>query len=325
MAIDQRLLPMLVFLFSAAPLASLYALIGWAVWGSNGHSFLHVTYSSDPNSPFATVLHNSNATLEDLWSALFQERLTTTGASTTTPSNHNHVDTAFLMASGGIPHVRMQHWTILIPWLLSLILGFVVPCVLTLYSHVQRRRRNNHRGGRDNYLYNEVMDRFDRKVPRERRLNRILKSLQDFKKTLLPDDFLHLTGTSISDTVEKSQAVFDLRNVDESDNDESPREEGEEGTKLLMLPKPGYRLGDLLATVDDNKKYCRTVENMCPICLTQYVPGDSVVWSINPKCKHIFHETCLSSWLARKRKNPQCPCCRQLFLEAYQNEEKQSS
>jgi len=318
MAIDQRLLPVILFLFSAAPLASLYALVGWAVWGSDGHSFSHVAHSSDPNSPMSMVLQNANATLEELWSAIFQERLAmATGVASSSTTTH-HADTAFIMASGGIPHIRMKHWAIVAPWLIAVILGFVVPCVLSINSRIQRQRRRRHRsGGRSNDIYddNEWSARFDLKNRRKRKLKRIINSLQDFKKVLIKDDFLDDKSCPSQTDEDKEYKDENMVVADDSSN----QEEEEEGTKLVMLPKPGYRLVDLLSIHGDDKtNHCRAVENLCTICLTQYIPGDSVVWSINPRCNHVFHETCITSWLARKRKHPLCPCCRQPFLTAQQ-------
>jgi len=226
------------------------------------------------------------------------------------------------MASGGIPHIRMQHWTILAPWLIAVILSFVVPCVLSIYSRIQRRRRHHHRGGRDNDPDDdEWSDRFDRKIRRKRKLKRIVNTLQDFKKILKQDDFLNdksCPSQADEDNEYKDEIVSGDHDVVVAD-DSSNQEEDEEGTKLVMLPKPGYRLADLMSTDEDDKTtHRRTVENMCTICLTRYIPGDSVVWSINRRCNHVFHETCITSWLARKRKHPQCPCCRQPFLKEQQ-------
>ena len=62
----------------------------------------------------------------------------------------------------------------------------------------------------------------------------------------------------------------------------------------------------------------RKVPNCCAICLMSYEQDDSVVWSINPDCPHVFHEDCLLDWLVHSSQNNSstpCPCCRQSFTD----------
>jgi hypothetical protein len=51
----------------------------------------------------------------------------------------------------------------------------------------------------------------------------------------------------------------------------------------------------------------------CTICLGTYEVGDMVVHSSNASCQHLFHESCIVSWLMT-RQSPLCPCCRQTFV-----------
>lgn len=64
----------------------------------------------------------------------------------------------------------------------------------------------------------------------------------------------------------------------------------------------------------------RTIQEDCAICMHPYQIGDKIVWAANPKCIHVYHASCLESWvgpssmawsndLARR-----CPCCRQGFF-----------
>ena len=60
----------------------------------------------------------------------------------------------------------------------------------------------------------------------------------------------------------------------------------------------------------------KSVPNGCAICLERYLPGDTVVWSTNIDCSHVFHQTCILSYLIKicdKDASP-CPCCRQNFV-----------
>ena len=61
-----------------------------------------------------------------------------------------------------------------------------------------------------------------------------------------------------------------------------------------------------------------TSENCCAICIGNFKPGQTVVWSLNSNCKHVFHEHCMVDYLAKKLKhgsNTPCPICRQSFCD----------
>mmetsp|Transcript_3401 Transcript_3401/g.4522 ORF Transcript_3401/g.4522 Transcript_3401/m.4522 type:complete len:352 (-) Transcript_3401:411-1466(-) len=49
----------------------------------------------------------------------------------------------------------------------------------------------------------------------------------------------------------------------------------------------------------------------CPICMELYHEGESVAWSRNEKCHHVFHLDCLMDWLME---NDDCPMCREKYL-----------
>lgn len=74
--------------------------------------------------------------------------------------------------------------------------------------------------------------------------------------------------------------------------------------ELQHIPLPGARQGG---------KEERRVPSSCAICLEPYRPNDSIVWSTNANCVHVFHEQCVSLWLM-KRFKPACPVCRQQFI-----------
>ncbi len=49
----------------------------------------------------------------------------------------------------------------------------------------------------------------------------------------------------------------------------------------------------------------------CAICLSDYVEGDTVCWSKNSSCRHVFHQHCLLPWLVS---HDTCPSCRWNFF-----------
>lgn len=63
-----------------------------------------------------------------------------------------------------------------------------------------------------------------------------------------------------------------------------------------------------------DKDYFRTQK--CSICLGHFVPLKSRVLVL--KCKHVYHEECLSNWLVNFRRS--CPLCNQNFNLLEQNE-----
>jgi Ring finger domain len=53
----------------------------------------------------------------------------------------------------------------------------------------------------------------------------------------------------------------------------------------------------------------------CAICMESYNIGDTIVWSLNPNCHHVFHTTCIYKWLRLKPESQwKCPYCRQSFV-----------
>jgi Ring finger domain len=53
-------------------------------------------------------------------------------------------------------------------------------------------------------------------------------------------------------------------------------------------------------------------EATCSICLLDYRPGDCIVWSAVPGCRHVYHVDCMLLWMATGKNR--CPVCRNHFL-----------
>jgi Ring finger domain len=65
----------------------------------------------------------------------------------------------------------------------------------------------------------------------------------------------------------------------------------------------------------------------CPICFEGFEVNESITWSTNLQCQHIFHTNCIKEWLentglnqkkfksdVKKPYNWSCPLCRQSFV-----------
>jgi hypothetical protein len=182
-----RVLAAAVLLLTCAPLTSIYSILV-----SNGlfpGSFLHDLASpplahkmtnaknherktsttaspaaaiassrSLPSSSFEKILQNPNSTLEELWAALFRQ------AGIMTPGG------MMMGASSQIPAMQVHHWTIIIPWGMSLLLGVVIPCILSLMNYF----RPDHHDPDDPWV--------SRLRKNERRLSRLLHALKHHRK-----------------------------------------------------------------------------------------------------------------------------------------------
>mmetsp|Transcript_1400 Transcript_1400/g.3061 ORF Transcript_1400/g.3061 Transcript_1400/m.3061 type:complete len:398 (+) Transcript_1400:297-1490(+) len=184
-------------------------------------------------------------------------------------------------------------------------------------------------------------------------------------------------SNTVEDDVEDLKAAVAITTENEKANKNIGVDLSEielEGT-ICGLPMPGeaHRNGNddssnenqLLDSNDDddnnNLTLCREVTNSCAICLSSFEADETLCWSSNPSCQHVFHSHCLQSWLsamaskqfhkrlkkgdfvpprtqtgnAQRRKEEQleylmqqvtrftmpCPCCRQVFLVTEYDEE----
>ena len=102
----------------------------------------------------------------------------------------------------------------------------------------------------------------------------------------------------------------------------------------IAIPKPAHKNQPNSSTQDSeavvDEQLLREVPAFCAICLKEYEVLDTVSWSSNSKCTHVFHKDCISSWFVTmlkkrvsiKTTNPamvstrlECPMCRQDFLQ----------
>lgn len=235
----------------------------------------------DEPSSLAGLLQQPNATMEELWVALFQTRM-----------DHNHnaggPDDILVLAAASNSNSNSNVslflqlpavFGVLLPWLLAVILGIVLPCVA---------------------LLRELYKRGVYVSERKRRKKELLKCLEEFQKVLTPRDWVDPKKHDDSDI--------------DNDNDVGTR------WKLPLagvpLPLPLLSSSQSETKRGDALLLERHVAGNCVICLTQYTCGETLTWSSNPKCVHCFHQDCIVSWLSKRRNREQkpCPCCRQSFV-----------
>lgn len=93
--------------------------------------------------------------------------------------------------------------------------------------------------------------------------------------------------------------------------------------------KPKRRLSNLVHQIDsvdieNGKKEASTnlVHGNCVICFEDIEAGETVVWSEDKACLHVYHKECMVAYLAHKKRsvkeiemdeNP-CPTCRRKFV-----------
>lgn len=132
----------------------------------------------------------------------------------------------------------------------------------------------------------------------------IRKNFRNCRLVLTSNDFC---GENDKD-VEAGFAADDAQKC--SENDDSQKFVG---YMTLSLPSKESKSGSNEAATDKSPLQ-RTFPDCCSICLSQYKPGDELVWSSNPICPHAFHKDCIEKWLMKVRYEAICPCCRNSFI-----------
>ena len=131
-------------------------------------------HSNHNDESVAGLLQRPNATMEEFWVALFQVHMNHHNnpygdgfalASSNSNSSSNNNNASLLLLRTHLPTV----FGILIPWLLVMILGIVLPCAA---------------------LLRELYKRYICVSDRRRRKKRLLKCLEEYKKILSPRDWV---------------------------------------------------------------------------------------------------------------------------------------
>ncbi|CAB9499913.1 expressed unknown protein [Seminavis robusta] len=95
-------------------------------------------------------------------------------------------------------------------------------------------------------------------------------------------------------------------------------------TRYWKVPAPGitatgYSTGGRNNDVWNPKMGRRLVARQeCSICMKRFEFEETIAWSSNQLCIHIFHSDCILKWTALGGTPPNnfqsCPCCRRIFL-----------
>lgn len=106
----------------------------------------------------------------------------------------------------------------------------------------------------------------------------------------------------------------EVRKEDFQNSDITPYEEGGTSTQ------PGDNDGEAAASflVLSGKPSSdgpnSRVPNRCTVCTESYKTGETVVWSHDAECRHVFHRNCLIDYLLNVNgEDTPCPVCRRNF------------
>ena len=334
-----RLLSVVVLLLSLAPLGSLYVLFYSAMTSCSSNNLVvdnnHLVVSKEAGElTLSRVLQDPNASLEELWIAVFVNHwnnnpqqqqafypLTAAAAATTTTTSTTTTTTFASLFP--IRQAAAQHFSLVLPWIISLLLGVILSLVSFLWG--QQRR---HWQSLDYY----------RQRTAERRRCRVLRKLQAFTKQLQPQDCVMVRSTMTTTTTTTGSPTTTLQwkipcpgvSLDNSSSTSSSTVEeshGDDdtvggGCQPWRLPRPRCCFQQTTTSTLSSKSQStstsqqqRLVEESCAICLHPYALHETVVWSPNRACIHCFHQDCVVPWLvSRPSKQQLCPCCRQPFV-----------
>lgn len=56
------------------------------------------------------------------------------------------------------------------------------------------------------------------------------------------------------------------------------------------------------------------VRGYCSICLDEIHENQTITWSTNCECPHVFHNSCIMEWLVKAEAKGMCPECRRVFV-----------
>jgi len=131
-------------------------------------------------------------------------------------------------------------------------------------------------------------------------------------------------------------SIFNAQNANDSDSEDSTSDSDDDSCidpnvskeSTMVHPRASTEEADAQLAAELAKKQSpppRTdnlVSGECVVCLESMKVGEMVVWSETQCCNHVFHKSCMVSFLAHQRHTPAmvredanpCPMCRQKYL-----------
>ncbi|KAI2498377.1 hypothetical protein MHU86_16130 [Fragilaria crotonensis] len=218
-AANARVVSLAVLLLACAPLTSLYGAFSRGPFLYLPPNFVKANMvaqtiptgagnreapTSETASSLHAILQDPNVTLEEIWAELFRE------------TQENHILMVWLRA------VRVQYFSIILPWCISLLIGVLLPFVLSILSVMNYLRPDDALEDDDEDEYPWV-SRYNR-VRYDKRMKKLTIKIQDYRKIL-------------------EQADSDPHGCDN-------------GVPRWRLPCPGGRSGIATRTVDGTCAVC---------------------------------------------------------------------
>ena len=141
-------------------------------------------------------------------------------------------------------------------------------------------------------------------------------SLEDLEKQVLQ----HFTEKGNQTVLTKEHFLEDVSETENTESSSSSSSDEHEMTEIDLEAQDDDDSGHILIQrkLQDDKTKEVAVPNLCTICLENYQPGDTVTWSTNDECPHVYHRACVATFFAhgkkKGRKSCLCPTCRQEFI-----------
>jgi hypothetical protein len=179
-----------------------------------------------------------------------------------------------------------QDLKMVLPWIFAFTTIIIVPLSLIVFNALWRR--------------SDMETSF-----RTRKIQLFQLCLQGYQKKITAEDI-------ISNVLNKKPKNDNNDNNGRDDTDAIKLEMELEESTIVMLPKPGVAHNPAMK---NTKTQLRQVTGTCAICLSCYKEGETVVWSSFSECNHVFHKSCIVTWI-QKRYTSSCPCCRRGFIDS---------